>query len=92
MLQGYLNTWMDKITEEEDELRYLSNALTQLELPFGFMKGFQMEQKIVKQVKTIIQGPNFEERETGLSQELSLPHDIALKLEKAENDAKVLVG
>jgi hypothetical protein len=40
MLQGYLNTWMDKITEEEDELRYLSNALTQLELPFGFMKGF----------------------------------------------------
>jgi len=51
-----------------------------------------MEQKIVKQVKTIIQGPNFEDRETGLSQELSLPHDIALKLEKAENDAKVLVG
>lgn len=52
-----------------------------------------MEQKIVKQVKTMVQsGPNFEERETGLSQELSLPHEIALRLEKAENDAKVLVG
>jgi hypothetical protein len=34
-------------------------------------------------------GINIEE--TGLSQELSLPHDVALRLEKAENDAKVLV-
>ena len=51
-----------------------------------------MEQKIVKQVRNVIQGPSFEERETGLSQELSLPHDVALRLDQAEKDAKVLVG
>jgi hypothetical protein len=37
VLQGYLNTWMDKLAEEEDELRYLQEAQRQLELPFGFM-------------------------------------------------------
>jgi hypothetical protein len=30
---------MDRIAEEEDEIRYLQNALNQLEMPFGFMKG-----------------------------------------------------
>lgn len=63
-----------------------------MELPFGFIKGFQMEPKVVKQVKNIMQSTSYEDRETGLSQELSLPPEVALRLEMAENDAKVLVG
>lgn len=85
---------MDKLAEEEDELRYLQEAQRQLELPFGFMQGFSMESKVVKQVKTLIQSNvNSDQVDTtGLSQELSLPPEMAQRLEKAENDAKVLVG
>ena len=61
-----------------------------MEQPFGFINGFHKEK--VRVVKTTTNYVNFEEKETGLSQELSLPHDFALRLEKAENDAKVLVS
>jgi hypothetical protein len=37
--------WTEQIQAEEQELRDLKIALYQMESPFGFIKGFQMEQK-----------------------------------------------
>lgn len=45
MLTGYINVWSEQIENEEIELRDLKTVLKHLESPFGFIKGFQMEQE-----------------------------------------------
>jgi C2 domain len=47
VLTGYINLWTEQLENEELELRDLSEVLLHMESPFGFIKGFQLEQKVV---------------------------------------------
>ena len=46
ILQGYANTWTEKVQEEEYQLQMLQGMLNALESPFGFIKGFNMDKKV----------------------------------------------
>ena len=46
MLVGHINMWSEEILADESDLKDLRLILKDLEMPFGFMSGFQMEHKV----------------------------------------------
>lgn len=46
-LTGVIQMWTERIQIEEQELQELRTALYHMEAPFGFIKGFQMEQRAI---------------------------------------------
>lgn len=51
MLTGYINMWQEQIALEEQELKDLRAVLKHMESPFGFIKGFQLEQNVKKNIE-----------------------------------------
>ncbi len=52
---NYLDTWTERVQNEEDELRQLIEILAHLESPFGFIQGFQMEeQRVIRKTEIIV--------------------------------------
>ncbi len=46
MLTGYINMWEEQFHADDQELKDLRNVNKHMEDPFGFIEGFQMEQKV----------------------------------------------
>lgn len=89
VLTGYINLWTEQIENEEMELRELRAALIHIESPFGFIKGFQMEQTAVNLAQ--IREDEMEERkEETLAAELKLPPALAEKLQAMEEKEQVV--
>jgi len=88
MLTGYINMWSEQIENEEAEMKDLKQVLKHMESPFGFIQGFQMQQRVKSRAEERLKEAEEHKQEALTNWEL--PPQIAARMEAVEKTEKAV--
>ena len=88
MLTGYVNLWQEQLENEEAELKDLKQVLKHMESPFGYIKGFQLQQEAKSRAEE--REKQQEEHKSDRLQNWDLPPQVQAQLDAVEKHEKVL--